>query len=46
MPIVNSDKDIKTMYETKDDLIKDYKDWIKSVDDVYQALRSSKRLSS
>ena len=27
----NSDKDIKTMYETKDDLIKDYKDWIKSV---------------
>ena len=34
----NSDKDIKTMYETKDDLIKDYKDWIKSVDDVDQAL--------
>ena len=30
--------DIKTMYETKDDLIKDYKDWIKSVDDVDQAL--------
>ena len=36
--IANSDKDIKTMYETKDDLIKDYKDWIKSVDDVDQAL--------
>ena len=36
--ISNSDKDIKTMYETKDDLIKDYKDWIKSVDDVDQAL--------
>ncbi len=34
----NRDKDIKTMYETKDDLIKDYKDWIKSVDDVDQAL--------
>ena len=34
----NSAKDIKTMYETKDDLIKDYKDWIKSVDDVDQAL--------
>lgn len=34
----NSDSDIKIMYETKDNLIKDYKEWVKSVDDVDQAL--------
>lgn len=34
----NSDKDIKIMYETKDKLIKDYQQWVKSVDDKDQAL--------
>lgn len=34
----NSDNDIKIMYETKDRLIKDYQDWVKSVDDVDQVL--------
>ena len=34
----NSDEDIETMYEIKDSLIKDYQQWVKSVDDVDQAL--------
>ena len=34
----NSNEDIETMYEIKDSLIKDYQQWVKSVDDVDQAL--------
>lgn len=34
----NKDKDIHEMYEIKDDLIRDYRNWIRSVDDVDQAL--------
>ena len=34
----NSEKDIKEMYKIKDDLINDYRNWIKSVDDIDQAL--------
>lgn len=35
----NSQSDIDEMYETKDRLLKDYKEWVKSVDDVYQVLK-------
>lgn len=34
----NSDQDIETMYEIKDNLIKDYQQWVKGVDDVDQVL--------
>lgn len=34
----NKDKDIQEMYDVKDDLIRDYRRWIKSVDDIDQAL--------
>lgn len=34
----NSEQDIKMMYDTKDNLIKDYQAWVKSVDDVDQVL--------
>ena len=34
----NNETDIKEMYNIKDDLIKDYRNWIKGVDDIDQAL--------
>ncbi|WP_297670380.1 hypothetical protein [Thomasclavelia sp.] len=34
----NSEKDIKEMYEIKNDLIHDYRIWVKGVDDIDQAL--------
>ena len=35
----NSQSDIDAMYDTKDQLIRDYKKWVKGVDDVYQVLK-------
>ena len=34
----NNETDIKKMYEIKDDLINDYRNWIKGVDDIDQVL--------
>ena len=34
----NTEADIKEMYEVKDQLLKDYKQWSKGVDDKYQVL--------
>ena len=34
----NSEKDIKKMYEIKNDLINDYRTWAKGVDDIDQVL--------
>jgi hypothetical protein len=34
----NSEKDIQTMYDTKDALLKDYAIWVKGIDDKEQAL--------
>ena len=34
----NSEGDIREMYAVKDDLISDYRKWIKSVDDIDQVL--------
>lgn len=34
----NNQQDIEEMYETKDQLLKDYAQWSKSVDDSYQVL--------
>ena len=34
----NNQEDIEIMYCTKDNLINDYKKWVKSIDDVNQAL--------
>lgn len=34
----NSERDIKEMYKVKENLIKDYRNWVKSVDDVDQVL--------
>ena len=33
-----SEKDIKSMYEVKNQLLKDYAVWVKGVDDKYQVL--------
>ena len=34
----NSEKDIKKMYKIKNDLINDYRNWAKGVDDIDQVL--------
>lgn len=34
----NTEEDIQEMYELKDELLNKYKDWVKGVDDEYQAL--------
>lgn len=34
----NNQSDIKEMYKIKDNLIKDYRNWIKGVDDIDQVL--------
>lgn len=34
----NNETDIKEMYKIKDNLIKDYRNWIKGVDDIDQVL--------
>lgn len=35
----NSQSDVDKMYQTKNDLILDYKKWVKGVDDVNQVLK-------
>lgn len=40
----NSQSDIDEMYDTKDRLIKDYKKWVKGVDDVYQVLKDHEKV--
>ena len=39
----NHEKDIKAMYELKDNLISDYRKWIKGVDDIDQVLSDHQR---
>lgn len=34
----NNEKDIKKMYEIKNDLINDYRNWVKGVNDIDQVL--------
>lgn len=40
----NNETDIKKMYEIKDDLINDYRNWIKGVDDIDQVLADHQKI--